>query len=296
MNDKSGHHNSLWGAASMLTAAVFFTAMAIFIKYVGPETTLWHVAFFRFSLGALMVWGLVKLFGLSLWGENRRLLLIRGTIGTIAAVCQFQAILVLPIAAAMVLFFTFPIFAAMLSPWINNEPTSISDWLFITLAVIGTTLILWPKDLNLGFNFNYFYPIIGSFLAGLVTSLLRKLRASNNPMTLYFYLCLVGALTCLWPTISQGTDFIPKYDTSLVLILVAVLATIAQLAMNQGFKFLSAPRGGVLMMSEAIMASLAGVIFFNEPLGLKFIFGALLVIISGAALTLRPPTPKAVPS
>jgi drug/metabolite transporter (DMT)-like permease len=247
-------------------------------------------------LGALIIWGLVRLFGLSLWGTNRRLLFIRGAIGTIAALCQVQAIFTLPIAAAMVLFFTFPIFSAILSPWINHEPTSKTDWLFIILAVVGTTLILWPEDLKLGFDINYIFPLVGSFLAGLVASLLRKLRVSNNPMTLYFYMCIVGAAVCLWPTMAQGAGFIPTLETSVGLILVAVLATIGQLAMNQGFKFLSAPRGGVLMMSETVMGSLAGVIFFNEPLGLKFVIGALMVIISGAMLTLRPPAARKAPS
>jgi drug/metabolite transporter (DMT)-like permease len=249
------------------------------------------VALARFGIGGLAVCGLVKLLGQSIWGSNRRLLLIRGVIGTIAAICQFQGILTLPIAAAMVLFFTFPIFSAILSPWINREPTSAGDWLFIIMAIFGTVLILWPENSEMGFNYRYLYPLTGAFCAGLVTNLLRRLRASNTPMTLYFYLCLVGFLVCLGPTLAQESPFIPKLETFLGLTVVAVLASIAQLAMNQGFKFVSAPRGGVLMMSEVILGSLAGIIFFGEPLGFKFIAGALLIIISGVFLTLRPPHP-----
>lgn len=289
MKEISEEKYGLWGAICMITAAVFFTGMAVVVKYFGEGTTLWQVAMARFCIGAVMVWAIVRLLRQNIWGANRRLLLIRGAVGTIASVCQFQAVLTLPIGAAMVLFFTFPIFAAIMSPWINGEPTSLTEWLFIFVAVIGTALILWPENFEVGFDFRYLYPLTGALFAGLVTSLIRRLRASNSPMTLYFYLCLVGAAASLGPILTDESRFIPQGDVLLGLLLMAVLATIGQLAMNQGYKFLSAPKGGVLMMSEVILGSLAGVLFFGEPLGLKFLIGASLIILSGLFLTLRPP-------
>ena len=72
----------------------------------------------------------------------------------------------------------------------------------------------------------------------------------------------------------------------MLLVFLAVIFLIAQILMNQGFKFLKAPEGGVILMSEVVFTGIAGVIIFNDSLSLNFLAGAFLIIGSGVGLNL----------
>jgi drug/metabolite transporter (DMT)-like permease len=280
------------GAAVMLAAALFMTAMALVTKVIGPQTTVWHVALARFGLGALFMVALARMAGFGLWGSHRRLLLIRGTIGTVAFFLLTKALFTLPVAAVMVLFQIYPIWAAILAPWVNREPVSAGDWVLIVLAILGAALILWPEDMSLGFNYLYLFPLAASLCAGMVVVLLRRLRADNNPLTLYFYMCLAGAVMSVVPVGAMGRAGLPAVPVLGGLALVALLSGIGQIFMNHGFKYLTAPRGGAMMTSQVLMGAAAGLIWFDEAMSVKFVIGALMILTSVVLLTLRPTPPK----
>lgn len=54
---------SIAGPLFMLSAALMFTLLNVFVKLLGPAFTVWHIGFFRFS----PPW-----WGLSLWETPRR--------------------------------------------------------------------------------------------------------------------------------------------------------------------------------------------------------------------------------
>ena len=57
---------------------------------------------------------------ISPWGINKKLLLIRGIVGTGALFCVFKAIDSLPLATATVIQYTYPTFTALLA-WCKKE-------------------------------------------------------------------------------------------------------------------------------------------------------------------------------
>lgn len=278
---------STLGAVYMASAALTFSVVSALIKHLSPEGTVWHVAFSRFILGGLGMYGLARLGGLKIWGNRRRMLVARGLVGLIAFLCQVQAIKVLPLSVAMVLFFTFPIFAAILAPLVNGEKTPPGDWPLIGGALFGVALIFWPEEPALGFDLNMIYALVGAFFAGLATSFIRGLTADNNVYTLYFYFCLVGGSATLWPVLFQSAPIIPGPIDLSILILASLLAMIAQLCINHGYTILTAARGGVILMAQVVLAGAYGVIFLGEPITWRLIVGAILILSSGIYLTVK---------
>jgi drug/metabolite transporter (DMT)-like permease len=100
------------GPLFMLSAALLFTLLNIFIKLLGPQFRVWDIGFYRFCGGVLV---LLAVFGRRrnpYRGYNIRLLVIRGCTGSAAFVCLVTAIRLLPVSTALVIFYSFPVFSA----------------------------------------------------------------------------------------------------------------------------------------------------------------------------------------
>jgi len=271
-------------------APLFYAAMSSSSKLAGTHLSIWQVGFGRFALGLLVVPIIVRILGLSLWGNRRMLLSLRGVCGSVSFLLLVAAFQSIPFTLAMVVFYMYPAFTAILSPWITGEPTSKAAWPFIIGAFIGTTLIFWPvesggTDLGLG----HFLAIAASVLCAVTILLVRKLGKNNNIYTLFYYLCLTGALSCLGPLLLQKGPMLP--ESAIVwfqLLAVAVFSIGAQLSINQALAHIPAPKVSVMMTAEVPLVACFGIFYLDDPFGLRLMAGALLVFGCGIGLNVMP--------
>jgi drug/metabolite transporter (DMT)-like permease len=87
-------------------------------KLAGAHLSVWQIGVGRFGLGLLLVPVIVKALGMSLWGRQRFLLTVRGLCGSVAFLLLVASFQKIPISLATVLFYLYPAFTALLSPWI----------------------------------------------------------------------------------------------------------------------------------------------------------------------------------
>jgi drug/metabolite transporter (DMT)-like permease len=189
----------------------------------------------------------------------------------------------------MVLFYLYPAFTAILSPWVTGEPAAKTAWPFIGGAFIGTSLILWPFEASLALNLGHLFGIISSLLCAFTLLLVRRLGRQNNIYTLFFYLCLTGTLTGLGPLLMQGYPILPTSTAAWIgVAAVAVFSIGAQLSINQALVRMPAPKVSVMMTVEVPLVACFGVLYLGEPLSWNFIAGTLLIFGSGTGLNLMP--------
>ena len=190
----------------------------------------------------------------------------------------------------MVLFYLYPAFTALLSPWLAGEPTNKAAWPFIIGAFIGTIIILWPfessgSDLNLG----HLFAVIAAILCALTLLLVRRLGKDNNIYTLFFYLCLTGILASLIPLLMQKGSLLPVSAVAWIALgAVAVFSVGAQLSINQALIHTPAPKVSVMMTAEVPLVACFGVFYLGEPLGWRLIFGTVLIFGCGIGLNILP--------
>ncbi|MBW1713569.1 MAG: DMT family transporter [Deltaproteobacteria bacterium] len=281
--------SNLIGTVWMVTAALFYGGMSISLKLSLDHLTVWQTGMGRFVLGLALLPLLVRWFKLSLWGRNRALLLLRGLSGTLVFLFMIQAFKTVPLSVAIVLFYLWPVFACILSPWVAGEPTTRREWPFIAGALAGTVLILLPGQAGSGLAGGHFLALAAAVLAGLDVILIRRLGRTNNSFSIYFYFCLIGGLSCLGPLLAAEAPLTPVSAPGWVILLaVAVLSMAAQLSMNQGIKYLTASKTGVLLMIEVVVASTFGVVCLGETLTWRLLAGTGLILGCGAALILLP--------
>lgn len=272
---------SLAGPVFMLSAALLFTLANILIKLLRPEFTVWHISFFRFFGGMLI---LLFVFGRKenpYRGNNVRLLIVRGCVGSITFISLITAIRLLPVSTAIVIFYAFPAFSAIFSFVIYKERIRVTGVLCIIGMVTGVAVLF---DFHLGGGiFGQAMAVLGSVFAGLTVTLIRSLRQYNGPVIIYLYFCTMGSLVTL-PGFISSPIFPENFLEGLMVMGIILSTVVAQLMMNHGFFYCKGWEGGVFMSTEAIFTALAGIVFLNDPATPQFWIGGLMVLGSGLML------------
>jgi drug/metabolite transporter (DMT)-like permease len=273
-------------------APLFYAALSISARLAGEYLSVWQVGLGRFIFGLLVVPLVVRALGLGLWGQQRFLLIVRGLCGSVAFLLLVAAFQRIPLSLAMVLFYLYPAFTAILSPWVTGESTVKIAWLFICGAFLGTSLILWPHEASPALNPGHLFAVIASVLCAFTLLLVRRLGRENNIYTLFFYLCLTGTLASLGPLVIQEASILPSSLTAwLGIAAVAGFSIAAQLTINQALVRMPATFISVMMTAEVPLVACFGVVYLDEPLGWRLIIGASLIFACGAGLSLLPSNP-----
>jgi drug/metabolite transporter (DMT)-like permease len=269
------------GPLFMLSAALLFTLLNIFIKLLGPQFRVWDIGFYRFCGGVLVLLAVFGRRGNPYKGNNNRLLVIRGCTGSAAFVCLVTAIRLLPVSTALVIFYSFPVFSAFFSFLIYGERIGRYE-IACTLGVLIGVGILFDFQLAGGL-LGQAVALLGSILAGLTVTLIRSLRENNGPVIIYLYLCTMGTLVTL-PKFALHPVW-PATPLEWVMILGIIFSSAtAQLLMNQGFFYCRGWEGGVFMSSEVVFTAVVGIVFLGDPATWRFWAGSLLILTSGMAM------------
>ncbi len=270
------------GPLFMLSAALLFTVLNLLVKMIGPHYTVWHIGFYRFFGGLVIIMALFGRQGNPYRGRNIRLLVIRGCTGAVAFLAMVTAIRLLPVSTVLVIFYSFPAFSAVFSFLLYGERIGKSGMVCIAIVIIGIGVLM---DFKIEGGFlGQAMAIVGGIFAGITVTFIRALRKTNGPVVIYLYLCLMGALVTL-PAFCLQPIF-PATALEWVMVLGIILSSLsAQLLMNQGFFYCRGWEGGVLMSSEVIFTAIVGIVFLGDPASLRFWIGSLMIF--GSVVTLN---------
>ncbi len=269
------------GPLFMLAAALLFTTLNLLIKLIGPAFTIWHIGFYRFCGGVVVLLLVFGRHGNAYRGHNTRLLVIRGLTGSAAFLSIITAIRLLPVSTALVIFYAFPAFSAVFSYLIYGERLSKVEIGCIAVVILGIAVLF---DFQLGGSlFGQVMAVSGAAFAGLTVTLIKTLRERNGPVIIYLYFCTMGMLVTLPQFVLEPLLPATAVEWAMVLGIIFVSIT-AQLSMNQGFFYCRGWEGGVFMSSEVIFTAIVGIAFLNDPASWRFWTGGLLIFGSAVAL------------
>ncbi len=270
------------GPLIMLSAALQFAVMNLTIKLLGASFSAWHIAFYRFSGCVALLLILFGRTGNPYKGFNYKLLVLRGLNGSLAFLCIAAAIKLLPLSTTMIIFYTYPVFAAVFAVWLYGDRFRASEGGCILLVVAGASL-LFEFQLP-GSYLGEFLALGGAMLFGLTVTLVRSLRKQNGPVVIYLFFCSMGMLITL--PVFLTNPMLPETGQQWLLCLAMVIfSTAAQVSMNQGFFYCRSWEGGVFMTTEALFSVLAGVFLLQETLSWRVFVGGGMIMFGVAALS-----------
>ena len=267
----------------MLAAAFLFAVLDALIKSMGPNYRVWDIAFYRWGGGFAL---LVIIFGWQRYlfkTHNLKLMIVRSIAGCIAFLCLITAIRSIPLSTAMVLFFSFPAFAALFSALVFREQITKGELFCIVGALCGVAVLL---DFKLGgYWMGYIMGLISGMFAGFTVCLIKTLRQKDGPVVIYLYFCMLGALITLPQFIAS-----PRIPASGMEWLkaggIAVSSILAQLLMNQGFKYCKSWEGSLFLSSEMVFTAVWGIVFLGEIGTWRFWVGGAVILSAAVLLNL----------
>lgn len=269
-----------WGSLWMLVAAFFFAVMGVLVKIASHKFSSAELVFYRSLVGLVFIASYVLSNNLSLKTPLIKKQMSRSIIGFISMVMFFYAISALPLATAITLNYTSPLaMAAILTIALNEKPKKILLVSLIT-GFVGVTLLLKPSihyDELLAGGLG----LLSGLLAGWVYVHVAQLgRAEEPDWRTVFYFSLVCTLGGgAWMLIHQF-NAVTLNDTP-VLAGLGTSATIAQLAMTRAYRTGNPLVVGSLAYSTVVLASVFGILLWNEMLSIDRWLAIILIISSG---------------
>ncbi|MBW7861643.1 MAG: DMT family transporter [Rhodocyclaceae bacterium] len=272
---------SLW----MVLASLLFACMGVCVKLGTQWFSVGEMVFFRGAIAMIMATGVAALQGIPLRTRNWRLQASRSAAGSLALLCYFFALGVLPLATAVTLNYTSPIFVAVLLALVFRERLRWPVLASVLLGFAGVVLLLQPTlspDQWLGAAAGLGSGLIASFAYLSV----RELGRAGEPevRTVFWFSATTTLLGLPWATGSTITTTDPGGWAALAGI--GLFGGAAQFAMTRAYRFGKTIVSANLAYTTVIFSSLFGVWFWDETLPLGAWVAIALIIASGVAVSI----------
>lgn len=273
------------GILLTLGSVVFFAVMAVLVKAI-PNVSSYQTTFFRFAVGVGII-GVLSLFGIIHLRFNDKMgLFWRGFVGGIAVYLFYLAILKLGVGKGSVYIYSYPIFATLFSMLILKEKVEPLKFVVIFISFAGLILLSvgGGKGSLAGLGIYELIAIAGSITTGLAVVFVKKLHDNDNSYAIFFSQCVIGFWMFLIPSgVTQSKGNITEI---LLLILVGVVATIGQLFMTEGYRYVNVATGSLLQSLVPVFNLASGWLIFHEQLNTVETTGAFIIVVSCFALVL----------
>ena len=267
------------GYLYMIFSALFFCLMTVFVKLSGQEIHTIQIVLIRGLITLFFTYLMLLYYGVYPLGNNKRILMLRGFVGTIALFLVFESIQRFSLPEATVIQYLYPIFTAILAFLLLSEKIGKILFLAIILGIIGVYTILdfpFQNSNSMIIKEDIFIAISGSFFTGLAYVLVRKSSNLNeSPYVIMFYFPLF--------TVPISLLFMPAYwiqpslNTWLYLLLVGIFSQLGQFCLTFGYKLLPATRAAITSYLQVPFSVLAGIIIFHDNISYNFIIGSIIV-------------------
>ena len=276
------------GALWMLVAGFLFGCMGVFVKLGANDFSNIELVFYRSLIGLIIMYAVLRQRGGTMATKHFKGHLWRGLSGSIALLLFFYCITVLPLATAVTLNYTSPLFLTMLIMLMFKETFHLPLTIAIALGFFGIVLLLHPT-----LERNQIFPgllgLISGFFAGIAMLNVRELSRSGEPewrIVFYFSLIatVISGIAMMFSTIHTIT-----LHNIFNLLALGSTATLAQLALTRAYSTGKTLVASSLSYSSVVFATLFGIALWGEVLSLSSWLGMALIITSGiASLKLAP--------
>ena len=267
---------ALWVFGAMLS----FSLMSAFVKLASDEVSAQQSVFVRGIVGIVWVYATAKYRKVNLWGNRRGLLAARALAGTIALVLVFYAFTKIPTANAMLLNQAVPVFMIPLAVLFLKEKTSIVHILLIFLALAGAALVLNP-NIN-DFNLPGYLALLSAFFAAVAYLLVRKLNATEHPLTIVFWFVTISTLAAV--PLMWRNFVIPSVMVGLQLLMIGILGTLGQIFLTLGYKYGEAGKLAVIGSMGAVFCAIWDYLIWAHVPDVATAIGGIVIIGACAAI------------
>ena len=274
----------LHAAGLMLASTVSFGLMAVVIRMVSKQLPTTEIAFFRNLFGLL---ALLPLLWRGAPGVLRTRQLpryfVRSAIGIGAMLCGFWALGHLPMAQAVALSYSTPLFVTIFATIWLGEVVRRRRWTAVLLGFIGVLVIVRPG--TTGFSAGSLVAVAAAVLSSVVAIQIKQLSRVDPPDTIVFWTYVFWVPLSLLPALFAWQW--PQGIAWLWLAAIGVFGTGGQLLWTRARRL---GEGSALtpigFMQLPLVAGLAWLLF-GERIDRWTVLGAAIIFVANAYIAHR---------
>ena len=265
----------------MILSSFAFAVMGVCIQICAQSLPNGMVVFFRNISGLVFLSPLLMSGGIGILKTTHlRQHLVRGVAGLSSMYCFFYAIGHMPLADAILLNYTLPLFIPVVESIWLGEPFPMKLAIPLGLGFLGVIIVLQP-----GRGIITAAALLG-LLAGLLSAVaqtgVRELTKTEPTVRIVIYFAMMGTsisalgLPFVWVT--------PAPAIWLVIVLLGLSATTGQLLMTKAYSYAPASQIGGFVYTGVIFAALMDWARLGLTPSPRFFAGAALVMAAGALM------------
>ncbi len=282
--------NLNWIAVALLSAASF-AMMAACTRMASQKLPQIEVVFFRNFIGLLLLIPLAMRQKLTLSSKHLGLHVFRAGAGISAMYLYFYAITHLPLADAVLLNYTSPLFVSLFAVlWLKEELTS-KRKLSGALGLIGMACLFHPSSAIA--SLAGLAGLCSGLIAGLALTSVKKLSDTEPGLRIVILFALLASLLSGIPMLWAFT--LPSGQVWFWLLAVGALGNLGQLCLAQAYKLAPASQVSPLGYSGLVFAGLIGFFAWHESPDYWMLLGTVFILAAGVLVARERIEPMPVP-
>lgn len=276
--------NPLRAAGLMLASTVCFGIMAIAIRLASSSLHTFEIAFFRNLFGLLAV--LPLLLGAQRAELRTRQLpkyFVRCLIGMCSMLAGFWALGHLPLAQAISLTYSTPIFVTIAAVLFLREQVRARRWLAVAAGFIGVLVIVRPGSAE--FSVDSLAALLAAVLGGIISIQIKQLSKVDSANTIVLYTYAFWVPMSLLPALFVWQW--PQGITWLWIAAAGLFGTGGQVLWTHALKLGEVSALTPISFTQLPLVALAGWLWFGESLDAYTVIGAAIILGSNAYIAHR---------
>ncbi|MBA3486770.1 MAG: DMT family transporter [Lysobacter sp.] len=268
----------------MLGSSLLFGLMAVAIRLASEHLHAFEIAFFRNFFGLLAALPLLLHHGPGLL-RTRQLpkYLVRCLIGIVSMMASFWAITQLPLAEAVSLAYSTPIFVTIAAVLLLGEAVRARRWVAVALGFVGVLIIVRPGAET--FQLGSLAAVFAAVLSAVVAIQIKQLSRTEPADAIVLFTTLLWVPMSLLPAVFVWEW--PHGITWLWVIAAGVLGTGGHMLWTRALKLGDVSALTPISFAQLPVVVLAGWLLFGESLDRWTFVGAAIILGSNAYIAHR---------
>ena len=274
-------------ALLMLGSTVFFACMAVVIRLASESLHTFEIAFFRNFFGMLAALPLLLKHGPALLKTDQLpRYVIRCVLGVCAMFAGFWAIGHLPLAHAISLTYSSPLFVTIAAVFWLGEQVRARRWTAVIIGFIGVLVIVRPG--TDGFSAGSLVAVLAAILSGIVVIQIKQLSRTEPADRIVLWTTILWVPMSILPALWVWEW--PAGITWLWVVAAGTLGTGGHMLWTRALKLGEVSALQPISFMQLPLVAVAGWALFGESLDRWTVLGAAIILSANAYIAHREAT------